>query len=70
MKVESLRDRFDKRGFAVNKYARAYGVNPAILTQVLDGNLNGKQNIDSSVRKIIAQLRNDGVFVGKKKELK
>ncbi|WP_222718446.1 hypothetical protein [Aliarcobacter vitoriensis] len=64
-KDKTLKERFDDRGFAVKKYATAYGVNQAILSLVLNGTLVGKNNINGDTRKIIAQLKKDSVWIGK-----
>ena len=66
IKDMTLRERFDSRGFAVNKYAKAYGVNHSILSQVLDGVYSGRNiNENGSTRRIIAQLKKDRVWIGK-----
>ncbi len=53
IKDMTLRERFDSRGFAVNKYAKAYGVNHSILSQVLDGVYSGRNiNENGSTRRI------------------
>lgn len=64
MKEEELRERFDKRGFGVNKYAKAYGLNSSTLSRVLSGELTGKNDAGGTVRKVIAQLKKDHVYVG------
>ena len=62
----SLRDRFNKRGFSVQKYATAYKLNHSTLSRVLSEELTGtgKNVSGGAVRKIIAQLKNDKVWVG------
>ncbi len=59
-----LRDRFDRRGFSVKKYATAYKLNHSTLSRVLSGELTGKNKAGGAVRKIIAQLKKDKVWVG------
>ncbi|MCG3658630.1 hypothetical protein [Aliarcobacter butzleri] len=61
----TLKERFDSRGFAVKKYATAYGVSHTILSMVLSEVRNGKYNINGDTRKIIAQLKQDKVWIGK-----
>ncbi|WP_320034829.1 hypothetical protein [Halarcobacter sp.] len=67
-KIEEMTEifnRFQKRGFAVTAYAKAYGVGHAIVSQVLDGAFIGSKNNKSGpTRKIIAQLKVDGVWIG------
>lgn len=66
-KKETLRDRFDKKGFAVTAYARAHKLNKSTLSRVLSGELNGKNKPveGGSVRKVIARLKSDGVWIGR-----
>lgn len=62
----TLKERFKKRGFAVTSYARAYGVDHAILSKVLDEKLDGsKGHRGGATRKIMAQLKADGIWIGK-----
>ena len=62
----TLRDRFDSRGFAVNKNAKAYGINHSILSQVLDGVYSGRNiNENGITRRIIMQLKKDKVWIGR-----
>ncbi len=61
---ETLRERFDRRGFGVNKYAKAYRLNSSTLSRVLSGELNGKNDAGGAVRKVIAQLKKDEVYIG------
>ena len=61
----SLKERFDSRGFAVKKYVTAYGVSHTILSMVLSGLRNGRNNINGDTRKIIVQLKKDRVWIGK-----
>lgn len=61
----TIKERFDARGFGVTAYARAYGVGHAIVSCVLSGTYNGKQeSSDGKTRRIIAQLKKDGVWIG------
>ena len=62
----SARDRFDMRGFAVIKYARAYKLNASMLSRVLSGELKGVRDKESGIRRIIAQLKKDGVLDGER----
>ena len=53
----TLKERFDSRGFAVNKYAKAYGVTHPILSGALSGMYSGKNTPENGpTRKIIIQL--------------
>ncbi|DAB29337.1 MAG TPA: hypothetical protein CFH84_10040 [Sulfurimonas sp. UBA12504] len=66
IRTMTLKERFDRRGFAVSSYARAYGVEHAILSKVLDGVLDGtKGHRGGSTRRIIAQLKEDKIWIGK-----
>lgn len=61
-----MRKRFNNRGFGVTSYARAYGVGQPVLSQVLDGILDGsKERQNGKVRVIMNQLKKDGVIRGK-----
>ena len=63
----SLRERFDKRGFSPAAYAKAHGVERAVMYDIFNGASTGRNNISKksgSVRRIIAQLKKDGVWVG------
>lgn len=61
-----LKKRFDMRGFAVAAYARAYKVDHAILSKVLQGKLDGtKDHRGGSTKKIILRLKVDGVWRGR-----
>ncbi len=61
-----MRKRFNKRGFGVTSYSRAYGVSSSVLSQVLDGILHGsKERQNGKVRVIMNQLKKDGVIRGK-----
>ena len=64
MRNECLRERFDKRGFGVQKYATAYKLSHSTLSRVLSGELNGKNKAGGAVRKVIAQLKEDHVWIG------
>jgi len=68
-KIEEMTEvfnKFQKRGFAVTAYAKAYGVGHAIVSQVLDGSFNGTKNHkNGATRKIIQQLKKDGIWIGK-----
>lgn len=62
----TLKERFDSRGFGVTSYARAYGVGHSILSLILSGTYNGKyEGRNGDTRRIIAQLKNDKIWVGK-----
>lgn len=62
----TLKERFDRRGFAVSAYARAYDVDHGILSKVLEGVLDGsKGHRGGSTRRIIAQLKADKIWIGK-----
>jgi len=49
----------------VKKYATAYKLNHSTLSRVLSGELTGKNRAGGAVRKIIAQLKKDGVYIGR-----
>jgi len=57
------RDRFDRRGFGVKKYARSIGVSHSTLSLFLDGKLKIK-NRDRApkYRKMVEALARDGVL--------
>lgn len=66
-KEMTLRERFDSRGFGVTPYAKAYGVNRQTLYDIFDGTSTGAKNSDKksgNVRRIIAQLKKDKVWIG------
>jgi hypothetical protein len=66
LKDMTLKERFDSRGFAVNKYAKAYGVTHPILSGVLSGVYSGKNTPENgATRKIIMQLKKDKVWIGR-----
>lgn len=66
MKKETNRERFDKRGFSITKYARAHKLNESTLSRVLSGELTGKNapTTTGAVRKVIMRLKADGVWIG------
>lgn len=59
---ETLKERFDARGFAVNQYARAHKLDNGDLSRILSGKRKGVRGMG---RKIVKQLAKDGVWVGK-----
>jgi hypothetical protein len=66
-KEMSLRERFDSRGFSPQAYARAYGIDRSTLYDVFAGKATGKHSFSpkgGDVRRIIAQLKNDKVWIG------
>ncbi len=66
-KKMSLRERFDRRGFAVNKYAKAYGLSQPVLSNVLNGDkeTTGRRRTRAgTTKKVYAQLKSDGVWIG------
>ena len=66
IKDMTLKERFDSRGFGVNSYSKAYGVNHSILSQVLDGVYSGRNiNENGITRRIIMQLKKDKVWIGR-----
>lgn len=63
----SLRERFDARGFSPMAYAKAYGVDRSTLYDVFKGVSTGTKESgkkSGDVRKIIAQLKKDKVWIG------
>lgn len=63
----SLRERFDMRGYAVNKYARAHGLSQPILSNVLNGKKDTTgthRSRKGATRRVYAQLKKDGVWIG------
>ena len=64
--ITDMRKRFDNRGFGVTAYAKAYKVSHSVLSQVLDGKLDGsKERQNGKVRVLMNQLKKDGVIRGK-----
>lgn len=66
--IETMRMRFNKKGFSPTAYARAYGVSRDVLYKVLDGTLKGVKKSHEhggNTRKVIAQLKKDGIWIGK-----
>ncbi len=74
IKDMTLKERFDSRGFSPMAYAKAYSksknkndVNTTRITlnRVLSGAIAGVKQSESGVtRKLIAQLKKDGVWIG------
>lgn len=64
--MSKMRERFDKKGFGVSKYARAHNINHATLSLILSGTLTGKNLPCKSgeVRRAFMQLKSDGVYIG------
>ncbi len=67
IKDTSLRDRFDKKGFSPTAYARAHGVSRDTLYAIFSGALTGtkKSTRGESTKRVIAQLKKDGIWIGK-----
>ena len=67
IEVTRIKYEFDKRGFSPMAYSKAYEVDRSALTKILSGELTGEKTTPRSgaVRKIIAQLKNDKVWIGK-----
>ena len=66
--TETMRERFDKKGFSPTAYAKAYGVSRDVLYRVLDGKLTGVKKSHENggnTRKVIAQLKKDGIWIGR-----
>lgn len=63
---ETLRDRFDAKGFGVMKYARAHGLSHPILSKVLAGKevTGTHKSRKGATRKVYVQLKKDGVWLG------
>jgi gp16 family phage-associated protein len=63
--ISELRKRFKSKGFGVKSWATAHGFNHAMVSLTLDGKFSGKNRSRKKVsRKIITQLREDGVYEG------
>lgn len=68
MKKRTMRKKFDMRGFSVSSYSKAYGINRQTLYDVFEGKSTGVKNSSKKsgdVRRIIAQLKNDRIWIGK-----
>ena len=65
--VTRIRYEFDKRGFSPMSYSKAFDLDRSALTKILSGSLTGEKTTPRSgaVRKIIAQLKADKVWIGK-----
>jgi len=64
---KGLRARFDAKGFAVMKYARAHGLSHPILSNVLaekEDATGTHRSRKGATRKVYAQLKKDGVWIG------
>lgn len=67
LKEMTLRERFDSRGFSPQAYAKAYKVDRSTLYDVFAGKATGKHSSTpkgGDVRRIIAQLKKDKVWIG------
>ena len=67
VKKMSLRERFDRRGFGVNKYAKAFGLSQPVLSKVLSGDketTGSRKTKEGTTKKVYAQLKSDGVWIG------
>jgi hypothetical protein len=62
----ALRKMFEKKKYTVKAYARACGVKShSILSEILNGNFDGsKGHRSGSTRRLIAELKKDGVWIG------
>jgi len=75
-KEMTLKERFDSRGFSPTAYAKAYGISRSSLYDIFNGDSTGEKNSENKagdVRRAIAQLKKDKVWIGplpweKKKE--
>jgi hypothetical protein len=71
IKDMTLRERFDARGFSPAAYAKAYGVERVVLYGIFSGRVTGvkkshkKDSTSGDVRRVIAQLKKDKVWIGK-----
>jgi len=67
VEVTRIRYEFDKRGFAPMSYSKAFDLERTALTKILAGTLTGEKTTPRSgaVRKIIARLKTDKVWIGK-----
>ena len=66
--TETMRERFNKKGFSPTAYAKAYGVSRDVLYRVLNGKLTGVKKSHENggnTRKVIAQLKKDGIWIGR-----
>jgi hypothetical protein len=64
----TLRERFDSRGFSPQAYAKAHDVDRSTLYDVFNGTVTGKKsssNKSGDAKRIIAQLKQDKVWIGK-----
>ncbi len=61
----TLKERFDSKGFAISAYSKAFDLERTALTRVLSRELTGKNKTNRSgeVRRIIARLKADKVWI-------
>lgn len=65
--MTELRERFDKKGFGVSRYADAHGLCQPILSNVLNQKSRAKGTNRSRLgrtKRVYEQLKEDGVWVG------
>ena len=67
-KKMTIKEVFEKRGFSISSYSKAYRINRQTLYDVFNGISTGVKDSSKKsgdVKRIIAQLKKDKVWIGK-----
>ncbi len=67
VKILTLREKFDSKGFGVTKYARAHKLSQPILSNILNGKgetTGTNKSRLGKTRLIYRQLKKDGIWIG------
>lgn len=62
--ITKLRDRFSRSKYSVVQYSRILGVNHSVVSCVLDGVYSGKHNKKGATRRVMLELKKDGIWIG------